>query len=111
MTRKPNRSVAEAGVPVLAVVVVVPAPLVDVDVAVEEDVAVGVKLVFGRGGGVPVDDMAAWEQRVPLLQVRGGTGQTGIKRPLRLKLCSHVMSSKYEMVQASTLLRIISNSS
>ena len=73
MTRKPNRSVAEAGVPVLVVVVVVPAPLVDVDVAVEEVVAVG-ELGFGRGGGVPVDDMAAWEQRVPL-QVRGGTGQ------------------------------------
>jgi hypothetical protein len=74
MTRKPNRSVAEAGVPVL--VVVVPAPLVDVDVAVEEDVAVG-ELGFGKGGGVPVEDMAAWEQRVPLqlLQLWGGTGQ------------------------------------
>lgn len=60
--------------PVLVVVVVVvPAPLVDVDVKLEEDVAVG-ELGFGRGDGVPVDDMAAWEQRVPL-QVRGGMGQ------------------------------------
>ena len=57
MTRKPNRSVAEAGVPVPLPTL---APLVDVDVAVEEDVLVG-ELGFGRGI-VPVEDMAAWEQ-------------------------------------------------
>jgi len=68
MTRKPNRSVAEAGVPVGLPAL---APLVDVDVAVEEDVLVVGELGFVRGD-VPVEDMAAWEQRVPLL--RGGTG-------------------------------------
>jgi len=93
MTRKPNRSVAEAGVPVLLPAL---APLVDVDAAVEEDVLMG-ELGFGRGD-VPVEDMAAWEQRVPLL--RGGTGHE--QAPLKPQaLYSH---PNMKMVKASTQL-------
>ena len=73
MTRKPKRRVAEAGVPLEVPGLAV---LVDVDVAVEEDVAVG-ELGFGRKDVPVMEDMATWEQRVLL---RGGRT---IKCPLR----------------------------
>jgi len=69
MTRKPKRRVAEAGVPLEMPEL---APLVDVDVAVEEDVGVG-ELGSGRKDVPVVEDMATWEQRVLL---RGGRGRS-----------------------------------
>jgi len=70
MTRKPKRRVAEAGLPLGLPELVA---LVDVDAAVvEEDVAVG-ELGLRRGDVPAVEDMATWEQRVPL---RGRTGRS-----------------------------------